>query len=230
MGAVVENEFSFKDLGNLLGASPNTKADLVLPKFDGALKLKGTDQFIYPGEAYSDRDTKSAFHISNLLTKYLDFNNINLKDTADFDFSTTASKLVFVFGSKSNIITRNILTNYSVQEPFTLAYGDKWTIHSKRSGKDYSIDNPAKMSNTNYEAITDYGIISRYSHVPGQDADKTTFVIAGLGSRATEGCGIYFANNWRQLNIKFKNKNIAAVILKFSPIAAENYAVEEWLV
>ncbi|QMW01491.1 hypothetical protein [Spirosoma foliorum] len=220
---------SFEALGSLLMTSADSQADLVLPNFGGTSKRIGNNEFTYPGEVYTDRDTKSAFYISNLLTKFIDLHKINLKDTEDFNFNINSSELVFIFGSKSNEVTQRLLDNYEVSNNFSMSFGETWTIHSNGSGENYSIINPSTLSRTEYENTTDYGVIARFTQVskPG----KTTFVIAGLGSRATEGCGLYFASNWELLNAKFGDQNVAAVILKFAPpVTPQNYEVQEWLV
>lgn len=229
MTSAVSGIYTYQGLGSLLGAPSDTEADLVLPKFDGASKLAGNSQFIYPGGVYSDRDTKSALHVSNLLTKYVSLNNIFIKDTNEFDLNISPSKLVFAFGSKSNTVTQRVIDSYGSQNIFSLTFGDEWSIHSNKSNKYYSIKNPATLDRAEYENVTDFGIIARYLHVPG--SERTTFVIAGLGSRATEGCGIFFANNWELINTKFADKKIAAVILMFNPpVTPQNSVVAEWLV
>jgi hypothetical protein len=62
-----------------------------------------------------------------------------------------------------------------------------------------------------------------FSTDPGGAATNvgSVFIIAGLGGRATEGCGYFFLRNWNDLFKKFGRSDFA-VILKFpSPFALE---------
>ncbi|MEP6949688.1 MAG: hypothetical protein ABI863_10460 [Ginsengibacter sp.] len=222
---------SMTKLKSFLGASVDTEADLILPKFEGGKQLAGVEKhtpFIYPGTVYSDRDTRSAFYISNLLGNIIRPDKIYLKDTITYDDKTSSSKLIFVFGSKSNQFTSELFVRAKNKKIFSLDFGDYWTIHSNKSGVNYSLANPAEMSRQEYESSTDFGIIARF--LPQDNDGKTIFIIAGLGSRATEGCGIYFVNNWRLINTKFGSNDIAAVVLKFPPpVDPKNHLVQEWI-
>jgi len=226
--------FSTNKLKSFLGASGSTEVDLVLPVFQGnrytvadRTASRGT-KLIYPGNVYSDRDTKSAFHISSLLGRVMDEKQINLTGTIDFNFATTRSELVFLFGSKSNPLTENLLVRASNSHLFSLEFGLEWSIRSFLSNRTYAIADPSTLTSQEYEAQTDYGIIARF--LPENPFEKTAFIVAGLGSRATEGCSLFFCKQWKQINSKFAASKIAAVVLKFRPpVSPSGYNVEEWI-
>jgi hypothetical protein len=58
---------------------------------------------------------------------------------------------------------------------------------------------------------TDYGVVARFRGMRNR-----LFVIAGLGSRATEGCGYYFSHHWLALSKRFQEDDFA-VVLRFPP-------------
>src|SRR5205807_1711171 len=95
---------------------------------------------------------------------------------------------------------------------FRFLFGEKWEIECE-DGRVFSMLDPSALDRHAYVSQTDYGVISRLS-VP-ENGDRL-FVIAGLGSRATEGCGFYFSRHWHELFEKY-GENDFAVILKFSP-------------
>jgi hypothetical protein len=109
-------------------------------------------------------------------------------------------------------VTRWATENLPESKFFEFKFGEHWQIKCK-DGSVYSIPDPSKLEPGAYANQTDYGVVSRLS-VPG--TGERLFVVAGLGSRATEGCGHYFSHHWRELFQQY-GKDDFAVVLKFSP-------------
>src|SRR5688572_19862083 len=104
-----------EDLPKFLGITEGDSVDLVLPDFLGGIREKDRMEafdFIYPGTVYSNRDTQAAFLITNLLNQVINSENIHLKDASSFDFNKTNSKVIFLFGSKSNVVSQKFLKKH----------------------------------------------------------------------------------------------------------------------
>ena len=218
------------ELQEFLGADIlNYGCSLYLPKFFGGGTLKtdsrSPQSLEYAGSTYSERDAKAAFHITSVLGHILDLDKIKLEDISDvMPGLDQTHKTAFLFGSRSNKLTIWATENLPTNDFFKFSFGDRWEIRCK-DGSVYSIPDPSKLDRGQYTDETDYGVVSRLS-IP--NSKERLFVIAGLGSRATEGCGYYFSNHWQELFQRFGNNDFA-VILKFTPpLTPENHEPIAW--
>lgn len=207
----------------------NSGCGLYLPRFYGNVALAADTgehpPLQYGGGTYSERDAKAAFYITSVLGHVLDLDKIQLEEASDFTPDAgLAHKTAFLFGSRSNQVTIWATEKLPESGFFKFNFGDRWEIKCK-DGTVYSILDPSKLEQGAYKNQTDYGVISRMK-VP--ETGERLFVIAGLGSRATEGCGHYFSHHWRELFQRFGNNDFA-VILKFSPpLDPEKYEPVAW--
>lgn len=210
------NEIS--ELQTFLGPEMlSSGCSLYLPKFLGEVELtpdpSSPSPLQYAGGTFSERDAKAAFYITSMLGHVLDSDQIRLEEASEFTpDSGSAQKTAFVFGSRSNQVTMWATDNLPTRRFFKFDFGARWQIRCE-DGRVFSVPDPSKLERGSYLNQTDYGVISRLS-VP--ETGDRLFVIAGLGSRATEGCGYYFSRHWRELFDRY-GENDFAVILQFSP-------------
>ena len=195
----------------------NMGCSLYLPKFRGSVELKqepyASSTLQYGGETFSERDTKAAFYVTSMLGQVVDSDKIKLEKASRFvPVTPRVNTTAFVFGSRSNQVTLWATENLPVRKFFTFKFGEKWEIICE-DGQTFSMTDPSTLSHDSYETQTDYGVVSRISDPL---SGERVFVIAGLGSRATEGCGYYFAHHWKELFQKY-GENDFALILKFTP-------------
>lgn len=206
------------ELKTFLGAGILTSGcGLYLPRFSGKVALtadpNSPPSLQYAGGTYSERDARAAFYVTTVLGHILDSDKIRLEEVSEFTpDSGLAHKTAFLFGSRSNRVTRWATANLPESRFFEFEFGERWQIKCK-DGSVYSMPDPSKLEPGAYAKQTDYGVVSRLS-VPG--TLERLFVVAGLGSRATEGCGHFFSRNWRELFQKYGDNDFA-VVLKFSP-------------
>lgn len=218
------------ELQSFLGAGVlNSGCGLYLPRFSGRVNLatstSAPSPLQYAGGTYSERDTKAAFYITSVLGHILDSDKIQLEEVSDFTpDSGLAHKTAFLFGSRSNQVTIWATESLPTSRFFKFEFGDMWRIQCT-DGSVYETPDPSKLEQAAYTNQTDYGVICRLS-VP--ETAEPLFVIAGLGSRATEGCGHCFSHHWRELFQRFGNNDFA-VVLEFSPpLDPEKYKPIAW--
>jgi hypothetical protein len=199
---------------------------LVLPHFAGTVALENdsSSPLSYQGRTYSDRDARAALYVTSLLGQVLDSERIRFGEEKSFAETDVAGKTYFLFGSRSNRATRRILGKVS-SKLFRFQFGANWEIHSAE-GSVYSLPDPSRLDREAYTGKTDYGVVARLS-LPS--SATSVFLFAGLGSRATEGCGYYFSRNWQDLSERFEESDFA-VILKFPPpLTPDRFEAVEWL-
>jgi len=192
----------------------NLGCSLYLPKFLGSVHLKSDPlpaSLQYGGETFSERDTKAAFYITSILGQVVDSDKIKLAEASQF-VPSALNSTAFVFGSRSNEVTLWATENLPVRKFFRFEFGNEWKIVCE-DGRTFSMKDPSTLNHDSYSTQTDYGVISRISDAA---SGERVFVIAGLGSRATEGCGYYFAHHWEELFQKY-GENDFALILQFTP-------------
>jgi hypothetical protein len=218
------------ELQNFLGAGIlNSGCGLYLPRFSGKVALMKDQSASLPlqymGGTYSERDAKAAFYITSVLGHVLDSDQIRLEEASDFTpDSGLAHSTAFLFGSRSNHMTVWATENLPTRKFFKFDFGAQWEIQCE-DGSVFSLPDPSKLEPGAYANETDYGVIGRLSV---EESGERFFVIAGLGSRATEGCGHYFSHHWRELFQRFGNNDFA-VILKFAPpLDPEKYEPIAW--
>jgi hypothetical protein len=218
------------ELQTFLGAGTlNSGCGLYLPRFSGRVALRADASvplpFQYAGGTYSERDAKAAFYVTSVLGHVLDSDKIRLEEVSEFTpDSGLTHKTAFLFGSRSNRVTTWATESLPESRFFEFEFGELWQIKCK-DGSVYSLPDPSKLEQGAYANQTDYGVISRLSLLA---TGERLFVLAGLGSRATEGCGHAFSHHWRELFQRYGGNDFA-VILKFSPpLDPEKYEPVAW--
>jgi hypothetical protein len=162
----------------------------------------------YPGRAFADRDARAAFYVTSILSRAVDCNNIRWEEAATYTPGQPGT--VFLFGSRSNQATQWATGPSNLGKFIQFDFGRQWSIRARNDV--FSLSAPDKLSREQYEQKTDYGVIGRFWGIDG----SAVFLIAGLGSRATEGCGYYLAKRWKELATRFPTVDFA-VVLKFDP-------------
>ena len=196
---------------------------LYLPIFDGpsslnsgicrGSNLRATPRkrgFEYLGHTFADRDARSASYVTSILSCVIGLDNIQWQSVADFNPGKSGT--VFLFGSRSNKAAKWATRHSALGKFLRFKFASKWSIQCS-GDKVFSLPAPNRLTRNEYENTTDYGVIGRF-----QETDKgaQTFLIAGLGSRATEGCGYFLANHWKNLARSFGRRDFA-IVLKFAP-------------
>lgn len=197
----------------------NEHALLFLPRFAGTVKLEsaepGPAPLRYPGHTFSERDTRAALFVQALLGSVLHPSRIRLEDASGTDsdrIDALGAGSVFLFGSRSNPLTQWALANRAPSKFFEFDFRNDWTIRT-RDGKTFSTPDPSNLKQEEYRSHADYGVMARFFDPL---AGMTFFILAGLGSRATEGCGQFLAGNWQVLSEEYEDQDFA-VVLEFSP-------------
>lgn len=179
---------------------------LVLPDFGGSAKLNNApaaSNFFYRGATFAERDARAASHIQALLDLVVDAGNVTLAG-ASLGIEQQ-QEISFLFGSRSNSATQTLLQKLP-NSLFQFNFSQSWSISC--AGQSFSLPDPTVLEPTQYAAGDDYGVIARL-HSPVQ---APVFMIAGLGGRATEGCGLYFRDHWEDLNRSFGLQEFALVL------------------
>jgi hypothetical protein len=210
-------------LETLLSARPESRYCLVLPSFylgyppeegfppeEKKLDAGSSEQaqlekqrYRYPGETFAREDAEAAIHIINLLSRVTPPDQIRL--TVLHNGVPNDYTHFFLFGSKSNRLVPAVQKEF--QEKFEFNFSDReWTIKDKEYGYPYSVHAPDKLGMVAYRDRDDYGVIQKV-----RADDRVYFLLAGLGSRATQGCGWYLYRKWQQ---HLTEKDFA-ILLKF---------------
>jgi hypothetical protein len=186
---------------------------LYLPRFtDARIELgSASSKLRYPGGVFADRDTKAAMQVIGLVANVVGPERVRIQDAHEL-MGLQKFPGGFLFGSKSNPAMSLFETWFGSETAFNFEFDDDWTIVWEH-GDRYSMRDPSRLGRDEYSSQTDYGIVARLT---SSKSRKTAFVLAGLGGRATEGCGIYLAKNWKRLFDKY-GKSDFCVLLKFSP-------------
>lgn len=196
-------------LQTFLNAGPESKYSLVLPSFylgqpaemgqptSSRLSQSFTllfgkirrRKFRYRGETFAREDAESATSVINLLSRVTPPDRILisvLRSDLPKDYSH-----YFLFGSKSNQYVSAVLKEFT--EKFVFQFSDEeWLIRDREFGnREYKVQAPDKLGIVDYRERDDYGFIQKV-----QADDRVYFLLAGLGSRATQGCGWYLYRNW----------------------------------
>lgn len=149
----------------------------------------------YPGETLAIEDTRSAVSIMGMLTAVTSPQRITICSSTDKPNPDTTH--YFVFGSRSNPIMESIQKGYQdrFKQSLRFEYTDTgWYVHDNDYNHRYAVEPPPKSLTVHqYRMADDYGVIQKVV-VSGQ---RIYFIVAGLGSRATEGCGWYLARHWQ---------------------------------
>ncbi len=199
------------ELRNFLGQS--TRASLVLPQFQGGTTSEGLAPLHYRGSTFSERDSKAALYVQALLLQAIAADNIRVASQAP----SQPQDLTFLFGSRSNTATQLLVAGLDDCK-LRFEFGNIWKIRC--AGQSFAIPDPSLTTPAVYEASDDYGVVAKIR----SGANSCSFIIAGLGGRATEGSAWHFCHNWKHLHQEFGGDNFA-VVLKFAAPFAIDRAV-----
>ncbi|MER2266093.1 hypothetical protein [Methylobacterium oxalidis] len=205
-----------QSISRFLGLGPAPTIRLCLPHFDRAVAGSSeADAFVYPSNALAERDVRSAFHVQRLASEAGAEVRFISPDALARELDSTASgeATSVVFGSRSNPALGRVLGSTVLRHLMEFEFGSEWVIRLK-DGSRYSLDDPSKLSRDAYAAKVDFGVVAGCTAAAGSAG--SLFVVAGLGGRATEGCGIYLQREWRSLADRAGGRAFAAV-LRFDP-------------
>jgi len=203
------------DLVDFLGVDPTSALKLCLSRFDRAAidAAHGPAAFEYPSYALAERDVRSANHVQRLAADAgAEIAFISPDELANEirQKSWIGMSSTIVFGSRSNTALAEVLGHSPLGRMVSFEFAKQWTIRTK-DGATYGMSDPSQMSRDAYAATTDYGIIGRATA-----SGRSHFIVAGLGGRATEGCGLYLQRNWAMLAERAVGRPFVA-LLRFDP-------------
>lgn len=199
----------------------DTPLQVCIPTFESSGSTP--EKYGYRGHMYADRDVRSARHIEHLACQAGSIVELISPDRALDPVLPLESSIVFI-GSRSNPATNEALESGKFDDILSFSYGDDWVVETK-SGNRYTIPDPSKLDRDTYSKQTDYGVVA-YSLGGG----SAKIIVAGLGGRATEGCGRFLEKHWEELNDRADGSSSIAVILKFPPpVSPEGYQIVEYV-
>jgi hypothetical protein len=184
-------------LESLLSSGPESKYALILPAFrlgrpinDAELDDVPEDgRYRFAGETFAREDVASALDVIKLLSRIAPLDQII---TSPPEEMPTDCSHYFLFGSRSNELVDAVQKEFSKNFSFDFK-PTEWRIIDKQFNKEYPVTAPHTLTMKDYHKRTDYGVIQKLS------ADQRTyFLLAGLGSRATRGCGAYLYSHWHE--------------------------------
>jgi hypothetical protein len=213
-------QFERNRLAALLSMTEDSSCALLLPswimglpgKAGEAANLKGLegDQYYYRGPTFATADVSSAWSIANLVGSVLPPDKIQLR--SNHDVGNVIASHRFVFGSQSSGILAGVLELFEPEFSFDYKPADApgyWVIRDQKNGNCYEIQKPNDLDYETYLGTTDYGVIQKFTDKTSQ---RVYFLIAGLGSRATEGCGYFLRDHWEELLREFGNQDFGIVV------------------
>ena len=168
------------------------------------------ETFVFPGDTHARDDVEAAWDIIGLLTRVARPSEIGFyKSTNQQDVTHW-----FLFGSRSNSIVASLLENYSPR--FGFRYTNTEWFLDELDDKGHIIEPtnkipaPHSLGAKDYANQDDLGIIEKITDESG----RVFLIIAGLGSRATRGCGRYLAAHWEDLVTQFGAQDFG-IMLRF---------------
>jgi hypothetical protein len=204
--------------------------DFCLPRFAGnrstPLRLAGApgDEFSYPSLAIAERDARSAMHVISLLGCAPEISgDVQFRAPEDFATRDRGDRVRVLFGSRSNHALESIMEEAQLDDLVRFEFGDEWTIVGQDRRR-FSIPDPSKLNREQYESQTDYGVIARVSDTK----QRSVFLVAGLGGRATEGSGLFLRESWQTLQKKFGNRDFAVVLQFPPPVNPKRFEAVAW--
>lgn len=204
--------------------------DLCLPKFAGSrsaplqLAKAHGDEFRYPSIALAERDARSAMHVISLLGCAPDISrDVQFRGPEDFEDEGRDNRVRVLFGSRSNYALRSMIEEGGLGDLVRFEFGDRWTIVGQ-DGQTFSIPDPSKLDRAQYSSSTDYGVVARVT----DHEKRSTFLLAGLGGRATEGAGLFLREQWHELQNKFGSGDFAVVLEFPAPVDPQRYKAIAW--
>jgi len=201
--------------------APN-RGSYELPASAGPVRITVSppETFVYPGYTHSHEDVSAMLEILSLVSRVADPEDANIYSSMDQKDVTHW----FLVGSRSNRIVASVLKNYSPR--FRFEYDqDQWTLvaldsNTGESAQRHSIPAPLHLGETDYRQQEDFGILEK---IRDPNSDRIYVIVAGLGSRATEGCARYLARNWERLLLEFGAQEFG-IALHFPPGLPSDHA------
>ncbi len=214
-------QFEKNRLATFLSMTDGSSCAMLLPQWTMGLPGKageeanrkglGGGQFYYRGPTFATADVNSAWSIANLVDSVLAPDKIQIRSNDEVK-NVTATHW-FVFGSQSSGILAGVLQLFEPEFDFDYKPADApgyWVIRDKKFGNCYEIQKPNELDHEAFEGTTDYGVIQKFTDPASK---QVYFLIAGLGSRATEGCGYYLRDHWAELLHEFGDKDFGIVVM-----------------
>ena len=204
-----------------LGLQQTNTVRMCLPQFEGMVATD--DGLTYRGNVHANRDINAALHISELAFEAgAEISYIAPHEGEDVARASTGT--LVMFGSRSNVATNAFMARDGREDIVRFEYGDEWVIRTK-SGHRYALPDPSTLDRNAYANFTDYGVVAIYNY-----KDMTSIVVAGLGGRATEGCGLFLRDQWQELARQSRGSRVFATILKFAPpVDPGRYEIAEFI-
>lgn len=184
---------------------------LVIPKFEGtALKVDPSSSFAYTGEFFVAKDARATIALTGFLAQAVGPLGIELRAAGETPESATQRGRILI-GSISNGEALEAATHLG-GKLFSFDFTEKeWAIVTAQ-GRRFAIESPIRADAAPYGTQVDYGLLARMTDAEG----KTTFLVSGLGSIATEGTARYLARHWTALDSLFGTDDFA-VVTQFMP-------------
>jgi len=208
--------------------TPSPPLALCMSRFDRASidPAHNPPGLTYPSYALAERDVRSANHVQRLAIQAgADVAYVTPDELASQIQAQSWGSLpsTVLFGSRSNAASMDFLRHSPIGQLVSFEFAETWTIRT-RDDKTYSVLDPSHLSREEYAASIDYGIVGRAA-VSG----RSHFIIAGLGGRATEGCGLYLQRNWESLAAQAQHKTFVAVLRFKPPVDPANHELVEFI-
>jgi len=203
-------------LDDTLGVDVKPHGTYVFPSRESAITVTVVPPppktYVFPGDTHAREDVEAAAGVLGLLSQITEPATIGFYANRENRSDVTNW---FLFGSRSNEIVANVHKEHYPR--FQFDYGTRWpgrwSLEDLKDGrvepKVYSVTAPDSLGKRDYAKQEDYGILQK---VTVSSSKKVFFIVAGLGSRATRGCGSWLARNWDMLEQKYGAQDFGVVL------------------
>jgi hypothetical protein len=214
-------EFDQNRIACLLGANRGTsRYAFLLPAFKmgipednvAAVKVQTVPDkaYCYSGPTFAQLDTQAAWDVIDLVSRVAPARDITVGPTSDINGAQKSHN--FLFGSKSNDVIASVMKAY--QSAFRFHYPHptfpgKWVLEDTKSQRLHAADDPSDLDPAAYRKARDLGVIEK---IIDSASGRVYFLFAGLGDRATRGCGWYFSRHWEELLEKFGGEPFGLIL------------------
>lgn len=212
-------QYETNRLMTFLSAKEDDDYALILPSFylgfpaeGGQPEIPKNGPFRFPGESFARADVEAAAGVMRLLNRVTSPRKISIIPRVEA--KDPRHSHVFLFGSKSNPSVAYVLREFSKRFQFEYEPArkpDSWIFKDSETGKEYIVTAPNRLDLDQYQDTEDYGVIQKVRKAGDK---RVFFILAGLGSRATHGCGLYLEDHWEDL-LKEHGDRDFAVVLRF---------------
>jgi len=177
-----------------------------------SVRIEPENAYSYRGHSFARTDIMCAHYILELLAQITDLRNVKILAAHERQGKNITHR--FLFGSKSHKLVQSLLEAYKPH--FAIHYKHKefpgkWVLEDTHYRKAYTIIDPSTLRPYEFEKLNDFGIIEK---IVDPQLGRVLFIIAGLGDRATEGCGWYLLRHWDEILSKHVTGRFE-IILKF---------------